>query len=201
VENYYDPYGEELGNIPYTLAFFAALGTILARKILALTNSPYKVIVLDCDNTLWHGVCGEDGVKGVKIDAPFRALQEFIIAEQAAGKLICLCSKNQPEDVFAVFEQHPDMLLKVNHLVNWRINWQKKSQNLQSLAEELQLGLDSFIFIDDNPVECGEVRANCPEVLTLQLPEDCNHIPRFLEHIWAFDKLKTTQEDRQRTNL
>lgn len=201
VENYYDPYGEELGNIPYTLAFFAALGTILARKILALTNSPYKVIVLDCDNTLWHGVCGEDGVKGVKIDAPFRALQEFIIAEQAAGKLICLCSKNQPEDVFAVFEQHPDMLLKENHLVNWRINWQEKSQNLQSLAEELQLGLDSFIFIDDNPVECAEVRANCPEVLTLQLPEDCNHIPRFLEHIWAFDQLKTTQEDRQRTNL
>ncbi len=201
VQEYYDPYGEELGNIPYTLAFFAALGTILARKILALINSPYKVIVLDCDNTLWHGVCGEDGVKGVKIDAPFRALQEFIIAQQAAGKLICLCSKNQPEDVFAVFEGHPDMLLKENHLVNWRINWQEKSQNLQSLAEELQLGLDSFIFIDDNPVECAEVRANCPEVLALQLPENCDHIPKFLEHIWAFDQLKTTQEDRQRTNL
>ncbi len=118
-----------------------------------------------------------------------------------AGKLICLCSKNQPEDVFAVFEGHPDMLLKENHLVNWRINWQEKSQNLQSLAEELQLGLDSFIFIDDNPVECAEVRANCPEVLTLQLPENCDHIPKFLEHIWAFDQLKTTQEDRQRTNL
>ena len=201
VENYYDPYGEELGHIPYTPAFFAALGTMLARKVLALKSSPYKVIALDCDYTLWNGVCGEDGVKGVKIDAPFRALQEFIIRQQATGKLICLCSKNQPEDVFAVFEEHPDMLLKVNHLVNWRINWQEKSQNLQSLAEELQLGLDSFIFIDDNPIECAEVRANCPEVLTLQLPQESEKIPQFLDHIWAFDQLQTTQEDQQRTNL
>jgi amino acid adenylation domain-containing protein/FkbH-like protein/non-ribosomal peptide synthase protein (TIGR01720 family) len=93
------------------------------------------------------------------------------------------------------------MLLKVNHLVNWRINWQEKSQNLQSLAEELQLGLDSFIFIDDNPIECAEVRANCPEVLTLQLPQESEKIPQFLDHIWAFDQLQTTQEDQQRTNL
>ena len=201
VQEYYDPYGDELGHIPYNLTFFTALGTILARKILALKSSPYKVIALDCDNTLWNGICGEDGVKGVKIDAPFRALQEFIIAQQATGKLICLCSKNQADDVFAVFEQHPDMLLQRNHLVNWRINWQEKSQNLQSLAEELQLGLDSFIFIDDNPVECAEVRATCPEVLTLQLPQESDRIPKFLDHIWAFDQLQTTQEDQQRTNL
>lgn len=201
VQEYYDPYGDELGHIPYNLTFFTALGTILARKILALKSSPYKVIALDCDNTLWNGICGEDGVEGVKIDAPFRALQEFIIAQQATGKLICLCSKNQADDVFAVFEQHPDMLLQRNHLVNWRINWQEKSQNLQSLAEELQLGLDSFIFIDDNPIECAEVRANCPEVLTLQLPQESKKIPQFLDHIWAFDQLQTTQEDQQRTNL
>jgi amino acid adenylation domain-containing protein/FkbH-like protein/non-ribosomal peptide synthase protein (TIGR01720 family)/FkbM family methyltransferase len=201
VQEYYDPYGDELGHIPYHPTFFTALGTILARKILALKSSPYKVIALDCDNTLWNGICGEDGVEGVKINAPFQALQEFIIAQQTTGKLICLCSKNQPDEVFAVFEQHPDMLLKRNHLVNWRINWQEKSHNLQSLAEELQLGLDSFIFIDDNPVECAEVRANCPEVLTLQLPQASEKIPQFLDHIWAFDQLQTTQEDQQRTNL
>jgi amino acid adenylation domain-containing protein/FkbH-like protein/FkbM family methyltransferase len=201
VQEYYDPYGDELGHIPYHPTFFTALGTILARKILALKSSPYKVIALDCDNTLWNGICGEDGVEGVKINAPFQALQEFIIAQQTTGKLICLCSKNQPDEVFAVFEQHPDMLLKRNHLVNWRINWQEKSHNLQSLAEELQLGLDSFIFIDDNPVECAEVRANCPEVLTLQLPQASEKIPQFLDHIWAFDQLQTTQEDQQRTNF
>ncbi|MFN6465769.1 MAG: non-ribosomal peptide synthetase [Nostoc sp. DedVER02] len=201
VKEYYDPYGDELGHIPYTPTFFCALGTMLARKIFALQSYPYKVIALDCDYTLWSGVCGEDGVAGVKIDPPFRSLQEFIVAQQAAGKLICLCSKNQEEDVFAVFDQHQDMVLKRHHLVNWRINWESKSENLKSLATELQLSLDSFIFIDDNPVECAEVKANCPEVLTLQLPQECDRIPQFLEHIWAFDQLQTTQEDQQRTNL
>ena len=200
VKEYYNPHGDELG-LPYTPAFFCALGTMLARKIFALKSSPYKVIALDCDYTLWSGICGEDGVSGVKIDPAFRSLQEFIVRQQAAGKLICLCSKNQEEDVFAVFDQHPDMVLKRHHLVNWRINWQSKSENLKRLAEELQLGLDSFIFIDDNPVECAEVRANCPEVLTLQLPENPDRIPQFLEHIWAFDQLQTTQEDQQRTNF
>jgi FkbH-like protein len=201
VVDYYDPYGEEEGKIPYTQSFFCALGTMLARKIYALQSLPYKVIVLDCDNTLWSGVCGEDGATGVKISPPYEALQQFIIKQQESGKLICLCSKNQENDVFAVFEQHPDMLLNKHHLVNWRINWQPKSENLQSLAEELNLGLDSFIFIDDNPVECGEVKANCPQVLTLQLPEECQQIPRFIQHIWAFDQIQVTKEDRKRTEL
>ena len=201
VADYYDPYGEEQGKIPYTPSFFCALGTMLARKIRALKSLPYKVIVLDCDNTLWSGVCGEDGATGVKINFAYKALQQFILAQQEAGKLICLCSKNQEEDVFAVFEQHTDMLLKKHHLVNWRINWQPKSENLKSLAEELQLGLDSFIFIDDNPVECGEVKANCPQVLTLQLPEECEQIPRFIQHIWAFDQIQVTKEDKKRTQL
>ncbi|MEH2159809.1 MAG: amino acid adenylation domain-containing protein [Nostoc sp.] len=201
VEEYYDPYGDELGHIPYTPTFFCTLGTMLARKIFALQSSPYKVIALDCDHTLWSGICGEDGVGGVKINPPYRALQEFIIAQQAAGKLICLCSKNEQEDVFAVFDQHPDMVMGRHHLVNWRINWESKSENLKSLATELQLSLDSFIFIDDNPIECAEVRANCPEVLTLQLPEQPDRIPQFLQHIWAFDQLQTTEEDQQRTNL
>lgn len=201
VADYYDPYGEENGNIPYTPVFFSALGTAIARIIRALKSRTYKVIALDCDNTLWSGVCGEDGAAGVKIDPPYQALQEFIVAQQEAGKLICLCSKNHEDDVFAVFERYQDMPLKRHHLVNWRVNWQPKSENLKSLACELQLGLDSFIFIDDNPVECMEVRANWPEVLTLQLPEDPNQIPRFLEHIWVFDQLKVTKEDKKRTEL
>ncbi len=201
VENYYDAYGDEFGHIPYTPEFFGGLGTMLARKICALKSDPYKVIVLDCDNTLWSGVCGEDGVTGVTISSPYRALQAFIIAQQQAGKLICLCSKNQPEDVFAIFDEHQDMLLKREYLVSSCINWQPKSVNLKVLAAELQLGLDSFVFIDDNPVECAEVRANCPEVLTLQLPTECDRIPQFLEHIWAFDQLNITQTDRQRTEL
>ena len=201
VSDYYDPHGSELGHIPYTPTFFSALGTMIARKIFKINSTPYKVIVLDCDQTLWQGVCGEDGALGVEIDPPRQAFQEFIVAQEQVGKLICLCSKNDESDVWAVFEHHQSMPLKRDHLVSWRINWKSKSENIQSLANELQLGLDSFIFIDDNPVECAEVQANCPEVLTIQLPQQSSRIPEFLKHIWAFDNLKVTKEDLARTEL
>lgn len=201
VDNYDDPQGDNLGHIPYTPTLYNALGTMIARKIYSINSKPYKAIILDCDQTLWKGVCGEDGASGVEIDVPRYAFQEFIVKQQNAGKLICLCSKNQEEDVWAVFDYHKSMPLKRKHLVSYKINWQSKSENIKALAKELNIGLDSFIFIDDNPVECAEVQGNCPEILTIQLPEKAEEIPQFIEHIWAFDQLQTTQEDRQRTQL
>jgi FkbH-like protein/non-ribosomal peptide synthase protein (TIGR01720 family) len=201
VRNYYDSKGDELGHIPFTPMLYTSLATLLARKISALKRSPYKVMVVDCDNTLWRGVCGEDGVSGIVIDDSYRALQEFMVRQHEKGMLLCLCSKNNEEDVRQVFEQRADMVLKWEHLVSCQINWQPKSSNLKSLAQELQLGLNSFILLDDNPVECAEVIEHCPEVLTLQLPEKAEDIPPFLEHIWACDRLKVTAEDRQRTSF
>ena len=200
VEDYYDPQGDKLGHIPFTPVFFTALGTRIARKIYAIKSAPHKVIVLDCDNTLWKGIVGEDGVMGIEMSPPFKALQEFMVAQQRTGMLICLCSKNNEADVVEVFEQRPEIPLKREHIVSWRINWLPKSENIKSLSTELNLGLDSFIFLDDNPVECGEVQTSCPEVLTLQLPEE-RDITRFLQHVWAFDRLKVTKEDKQRTAL
>ncbi|GEM_PF-453932 len=200
VARYYDPHTDELGQIPYTPAYFTALGTLIARKIARLLAPPHKVIVLDCDGTLWKGVCGEDGATGIEIDPPRQALQEFMVAQRDAGFLICLCSKNSEQDVFEVFERRREMPLKREHLVSWRINWQPKSENIKSLAAELNLSPDSFIFIDDSPIECAEVEANCPEVLTLQLPASPEDIPRFLKHVWAFDHLKVTEEDKKRTD-
>jgi|GEM_PF-427238 len=194
----HDATSDELGRVPYTPAYFAALGTTVAREVHALRRQPYKVIVLDCDETLWKGVCGEVGAVGVEIDPARRALQEFVIAQHEAGMLVALCSKNNEEDVVEVFEHNPDLVLKRDHIVSWRVNWSPKSQNLRSLAEELNLGLDSFIFIDDSALECAEVRANCPEVLVLQMPEDDDVIPRFIDHVWAFDRLRVTAEDRER---
>lgn len=201
VSQYYDSYGEEVGHIPYTPAFFTALGTMITRKVTAIRGAPYKVIVLDCDQTLWKGVCGENGPLGVEIDPPYKALQEFMVAQYNRGRLLCLCSKNNKADVFDVFDCHPGMVLKREHIVSWRVNWKPKSENIRSMAEELQLGLDSFIFLDDDRVVCAEVQANCPEVLTLQLPQEAENIPRFLSHVWAFDCVKTTEEDRQRTTF
>ena len=201
VNNYYNESGKELGHISYHPTLFTALGTMLARKISAIIHPLYKVIVLDCDYTLWNGVVGEEGPLGIEIDAPRKALQEFLVAQYEAGMLLCLCSKNNEQDVLEVFQRRPEMPLKQKHLVDWRINWHPKSENIKSLAEELQLGLNSFIFIDDNPVECAEVQAHCPEVLTLPLPEKSKNIPRFLNQIWAFDHLNVTNEDQQRTEL
>ena len=201
VKEYYDAYTDQAGHIPYTTACFTALATMLARKIYALQTAPRKVIVLDCDNTLWKGICGENGPSGIAIDPPYQALQEFMAGQHAAGRLLCLCSKNSETDVFDVFAHHPEMPLKRAHLLAWRINWQPKSENLIALAEELQLGLDSFIFLDDNPMECAEVQSHCPQVLTLQLPEKPERIQRFLQHVWPFDHFKLTATDRQRTDL
>lgn len=200
VEAYYDPERDKLGHIPFTPLFFTSLGTVIARRIYTIKSTPHKVIVLDCDNTIWKGIVGEDGVMGIEVTPAYRALQEFMIAQQNAGMILCFCSKNNELDVLEVFEKRSDMVLKLDQVVAWRINWLPKSENIRSLAQELNLGLDSFIFIDDNPVECAEVKASCPEVLTLQLPVD-GDIPQFLQHVWAFDRLKVTEEDKQRTTL
>ena len=198
VADYEDPESEALGNIPYTPAMYAAIGTLIARKFHVLKRPPKKVIVLDCDNTLWSGVCGEDGPRGVRCDAARRAFHRFIRAQHDAGMLLCICSKNNEDDVNEVFAQCQEMVLEKKDFAAVRVNWRPKSENLRSLSHELRLGLDSFIFMDDNPMEVAEVEANCPEVLALQLPEDCSAIPHWLKHLWVFDHAKLTAEDRNR---
>ncbi|HLT40720.1 MAG TPA: thioester reductase domain-containing protein, partial [Enhygromyxa sp.] len=110
-----------------------------------------------------------------------------------------LCSKNNEADAWRVFDEHPDMLLGREHIVAARINWQRKSLNLRELADELQLGLDSFIFVDDSPAECAEVEQSAPEVMVVQLPEPPDL--EFFAHHWAFDAGRVTAEDRQRTQM
>jgi FkbH-like protein len=198
VKDYLDADSDEIGHIPYTPQFFTALATMIARKFHVFKRPPKKVVVLDCDQTLWSGICGEDGPSGVCLNEARSGLQQFMREQYDSGMLLCLCSKNNEEDVWAVFDHHVDMPLRREHFVASRINWQPKSANLRSLAAELRLGLDSFIFVDDNPAECAEVEAACPQVLTLQLPEECESIPGFLRHVWAFDHLKLTREDRKR---
>jgi FkbH-like protein len=197
----HDPCGDEVGRIPYTPEMFAALATLIARRMARLQGPPAKVLVLDCDQTLWKGVCGEDGPLGIEVDPPRRALQELAVALHERGMLLALCSKNNEEDVAEVFARRTDMPLRREHVAAERINWRPKSENLRSLATELRLGLDSFVVLDDDPVVCAEMQAACPEALVLQLPEDSREIPRFLAHVWALDAVAATTEDRERTRL
>ncbi len=199
--DYDDPQANQLGHVPYTPAFYAALGTLIARKFYALERPAKKVVALDCDQTLWDGICGEDGPAGIRFDAPRLALQDFMRHQYDAGTLLCLCSKNHDADVAEVFRCRTEMRLQPGHFAGTRLNWQPKSENLRALAGELNLGLDSFILIDDNPLECAEVEANCPEVLAIPLPGDPAEWPQFLQHIWAFDRWKATREDHRRNAM
>jgi HAD superfamily phosphatase (TIGR01681 family) len=191
----HDPQAEAIGAIPYTSEFFAAMGTYLARRIYSLKRAPYKVIALDCDNTLWKGVVGEDGPTGIQLTDRHIALQKFVVRQSELGMLVCLCSKNNEADVWEAFAAHPDMPLQREHIVAHRINWEPESANLRALSDQLSLDLSSFCFIDDSPMECAEVRDACPQVLALSFPPTQD--PAFLKEVWAFDRAVVTQEDRQ----
>lgn len=201
VNEVYNPQEDELGHVPYTPVYFAALATLIIRKFHALKQPPRKVIALDCDETLWTGICGEETPSNLKLEPGRAALQTFMRAQLNSGMLLCLCSKNNPSDVDAVFAAREDFILRPEHFVARRINWRPKSENLKDLAAELNLGLDSFVFIDDSPLECAEVQANSPEILALQIPRAADKVEDFLKHCWAFDRLKVTSEDKQRTAL
>lgn len=171
VVDYHDKHLYELGHIPYNDKWFSAMGTTISRTCFNLWTKPVKVIVVDGDNTLWQGVVAEEGIQGIRFDEARRNFHQMLINQQQAGVLLCVCSKNIESEVMAVFAEREDCLLKKEHLTAWKINWQAKSKNIQSLAQELDLGLDSFVVIDDNPVECAEISSHCPEVLCLQFPQ------------------------------
>jgi len=195
------PRAAEIARIPYTEEMFAALATMIARRAHTLSMPPYKVVATDLDNTLWRGICGEDGPAGVALDPPRKRLQEFLLGQRASGMLLAIASKNNFNDVLETFSTHPEFPLRLEHFAAWRIDWNPKPVNLASLAAELNLGLDSFIFLDDNPKECAEVSSSAPEVLSLALPPDLEELPAFLAHIWAFDHPSVTEEDKRRSEL
>lgn len=197
----FDPVADSAGHVPYSQEAGAAIGTAAARKIFSRSQHSFKVIAVDCDNTLWDGIVGEDGPGGCHVFGGYRVLQEFLVERYKEGYLIVLNSKNNENDVWEVFDNNPDMILRREHVVAWRINWKPKSGNLKEMAEELNLGLNSFLFIDDSGMECAEVRENAPEVLTIRVPKNHQAIPRLLQHIWALDKWQVTDEDRKRSEM
>lgn len=201
VSDWYDAKGDSEGHIPYTSECFVALGTFIARTVDRMRRRPFKVIVLDCDNTLWRGVCGEEEPERLKVDESLKIFHELLVEQRRNGRLLCLCSKNSEADVLSVFSSRTDFPLKWEDFTSWRINWQPKSQNLVELAGELNVGIDSFIFIDDNPAECAEVRSNCPEALVLELPGSSMGVELFLQHVWPLDQEGITIEDRRRSEM
>ena len=174
---------------------------MLARRLQVLTRRPYKAIVVDCDNTLWTGVAGDVGTEKVVFADNNIALQEFLINQKESGIIICLCSKNEEQTVLDVFkERQEEMRLKIGDVAKYRINWGAKSINIASLASELNLSLDSFIFIDDSACEIAEVNRQLQGVLCVTMPQSLKEF----NHTWVFDineHLLLTETDRHRSEL
>ncbi|MBE3007943.1 HAD-IIIC family phosphatase [Microbispora sp. NEAU-D428] len=198
-EAVHDAFADRTGNVPYTDRYFAALAAAVTRRLHAMTTPRPKAVAVDCDGTLWDGVVGEDGPDGVVIGPERMEIWRELARQVAAGRLLCLCSKNEEKDVREVFDRHPELPVGLDDVAAMRVGWEAKSQALRALAAELDLGLDSFVFLDDSPVECAEVRAGCPEVLTLRLPAGAAEAAAFLRHCWPLDLAAVTEADRERT--
>lgn len=194
--------GEKEAHVPYSDRFYGWIGTNIARRVVAYhASSRFKVIVLDCDDTLWGGSCGELGPSGIKLTQKHLKLQRFLKSKKHEGFLLALCSKNIPSDVINVFTQNNEMVLTAEDFVSCEINWEKKSTNIAKIAKKLNLSADSMIFIDNSLIECVEMMSCCPEVLTLLIPEELPESDVFYENIWAFDRDLITSEDKNRTAL
>jgi FkbH-like protein len=163
-------------------------------------NPASKLLVLDCDNTLWGGVVGEDGVKNIIIgqDGIGKAYYDFQkkikqIADE--GTLLAICSKNNEEDVWDAFNKNKNMILKKNDFIAHRINWKNKADNIQEISKELNIGLKSFVFWDDNPMERSIVKKYKPSVKVIPVDEDICQWPKILNENFNFQKFRVTKED------
>lgn len=193
----YDELAFKLGALPFTDEYMISAATLIARKIVAHLNASHKVIVVDCDNTLWKGECA---INTAEITYDYLLFQKYLFQKKNEGFLLAICSKNNSADV-ENFLAGGDNILGMSDFVACRINWNAKSENIRSMAAELNLGLDSFIFFDDSVHECLEVMNALPQVLILRFPSDSEAIGDYLKHIWALDKVNVTAEDSVRTQL
>jgi FkbH-like protein len=170
----------------------------------ALSSGPKKVLVLDLDNTLWGGIVGETGPHGIAIgDSPdgeaFRGFQHYLKGLAERGVVLAIASKNNEPDALEVFEKNPDMILRLDNFGAYEINWDPKGSTIARLAKTLNLGLDSFVFFDDNPAEREQVRRTLPDVEVVEVPEDPAEYVRALQKGLYFETTGLTEEDRKRT--
>lgn len=177
-----------------------------ARFVFAACGLQRKCLVLDLDNTLWGGIVGEDGPEGIRLgdDYPgsaYRDFQSAILNLYHRGIILAVNSKNNPEDALEVLERHPHMILRPHHFASMRINWRDKASNIRDIANELNIGLDSLVFLDDDPVEVALMREQVPEVRSYQVPAEPWQLPSFIEELPDFEALTITEEDRQRGEL
>jgi len=190
--------------LPFAAEHVPLYSEHLLRLITAMRGRSRKVLALDLDNTLWGGVIGDDGIDGIRLGQGDPRGEAFLEVQRAAralrqrGILLVVCSKNDEAVARKAIREHPEMLLRENDFTAFQINWADKASNLEVLAQRLSLGLDAFVFLDDNPVERAQVRQTLPQVLVPELPSDPAAYARVLMTAGLFEAVTFSEEDRGR---
>jgi FkbH-like protein len=205
VDALYDERFEASAQLYFSPAGTRLLTTLWLRALRSLERPQKKVCVLDLDNTLWGGILGEDGADGLKMadsgaGLAYRKFQRSLLEIRRNGILLTVCSKNNYDEAFAVLQSHPDCLLRPADFAHVEIGWGLKSEAIARTAQALGLGSDSFLFIDDSPVERAEVARALPAVDVLDFPIDPSQLVRSLKEYPGFDVLRLTDEDRKRAD-
>lgn len=203
-ERFYDARRYHWTKQPFSEEGALRLSRALHAATRALLTGPKKVLVLDLDNTLWGGVVGELGPQGVELgESPageaFRAFQRYVKGLSERGILLTVASKNNPSDARDVFEQNTDCVLRLGDFAAFEANWEPKARSLVRISERLRLGLDSFVFFDDNPAEREHIRKALPMVEVVEVPEDPSDYARALEASLLFEAAHLTREDTARS--
>jgi len=194
------------GSVPFSEEFTPIVASEYMRYFRALKGLAKKCVVLDLDNTLWGGIIGEDDIEGIKLGPTspgieYVEFQRALLSLYNRGVILAVDSKNNFDDAIKVLREHPHQVLKEEHFAALRINWQNKAANIAELAKEINIDLDSIVFIDDSPVEREQIRRTYPEVMVVDLPKNPRLYRTTLENLDVFDVLSLTKEDLARGEM
>ena len=195
-----------VAKLPFAPGAIPEAAAVVTDIILALMGRSLKCIVLDLDNTLWGGVVGDCGTEGIQIGdygigKAFTAFQTWLLELKKRGMLLAVCSKNDEDKAKDPFIKHPDMVLKLEDFAIFVANWEPKPENIKLIRETLNIGMDSLVFIDDNPFERNSVRAMIPEITVPEMPEDPADYVDFLRSEGLFEAVSFSAEDSGRTDM
>jgi FkbH-like protein len=202
----FDPKMWYVSRNPFKQAAYPLIAADLMRYLRSVMGRIKKCVVLDLDNTLWGGIAGEDGFDGIRLGQtyPGNCYQDFqkgLLSLYHRGILLAINSKNNEADAFRIIDDHPEMVLRREHFSAVRINWRDKASNMRGLARELNIGVDSFVFVDDNPAECELVRQECPECEVVMVPDKPYLIPSILSELPGIENVRLTSEDRKKGEM
>lgn len=196
-----------LAKLPFSSTYLPLYGEHVARTIAALRGKSRRCLITDLDNTVWGGVIGDDGLAGIQLaqgDATgeaYLSVQRYLLDLRQRGVVLAVSSKNSDETARMPFRKHPEMLLREEHFAVFQANWNDKASNIKAIADELSLGLESMVLLDDNPVERGLVRKLLPQVAVPELPDDPSFYARVLNAAGYFEAVSFSNEDLKRADL